>query len=179
MEFWKDIPTYEGYYQASSLGRIRSLSRDTTRSNGRPFKITGRVLKPALNKDGYYKCALCVNKKLKSYRVHRLIAMAFHKSDYRQEGLEVNHIDGDKTNNELTNLELITHSENVQHSFDNGLQVSLKGSQVHNSKLKEEDIPKIRSMFANGFSSRAIAKIYQMDKTVFLDIKNGRLWKHV
>lgn len=176
MEIWKDILGYEGKYQASNTGKIRSLPRNANRTDGMPCKIKGRVLKPAMNKDGYYKCALCVDRKLKSYRVHILVAKTFLG---KKEGLEVNHIDGNKANNCLDNLELISHRENVIHSFKNGLQISLKGSQVHNAKLKEWEIPCIRLMMNDGYSARKMARLYKMDKSVFLGIKNRKLWAHV
>lgn len=117
-EIWKDIPDYEGLYQASNLGRVRSLGQTQTRSNGRAIcevHIKGKILKPSL--DGtkrYYGVSLCKNKKIKRHMVHRLIAKTF--LDNPNNYIDVNHKDENKQNNRLENLEWCTHSYNVSYS---------------------------------------------------------------
>lgn len=110
MEEWKDIEGYEGLYQVSNLGNVRALKFYHSRNNV-------HLLKPTVNKYGY--CVVCLHKdkKVKQYRVHRLVAIAFLPNP---DNLPyVNHIDCDKTNNSLTNLEWCTQSENVKHGYDN------------------------------------------------------------
>lgn len=99
-EIWKDIPGYEGLYQASNLGRIRSLKYDKV-----------RIMKPQRSGKGYYKVILCLNSVFSHARIHRLVWSAFNGPI--PEGLEINHKDEDKANNALLNLELVTRKENV------------------------------------------------------------------
>ena len=110
MEEWKDIEGYEGLYQVSNLGNVRALKFYHSRNNV-------HLLKPTVNKYGYCVVSLHKDKKVKQYRVHRLVAIAFLPNP---DNLPyVNHIDCDKTNNSLTNLEWCTQSENVKHGYDN------------------------------------------------------------
>lgn len=109
-EVWKDIPDYEGYYQASNFGRIRSLDREVAGKAGSVQVRKGRVLKPELNKSGYLLVMLSKNSKHKMFSIHRLVYSAFYGSI--SEDYEVNHIDEDKTNNRLENLNLMTRKEN-------------------------------------------------------------------
>lgn len=114
MELWKDIPNFEGLYQASTKGNIRSL-------------YTNKILKQEISKNGYCKVMLCKDKKRKLLSVHRLIAMTY--LDNYSENLQANHIDGNKQNNDLNNLEMVTCQENIQHSFKNNLQVAKTGKE--------------------------------------------------
>lgn len=111
-EIWKDIPGYEGAYQASTLGRIRSLPRNTTK---------GTTLKPYINKhNGYCYVSLSRQGKIKSVRVHCKVAETFLEKT--AERSQVNHKDGDKTNNAVSNLEYCTQSENMLHAYQNELE---------------------------------------------------------
>ena len=102
-ETWKDIPQYEELYQVSNLGNIKSLNYNNTGKE--------QILKPRKNKDGYLMVHLYKNGKRKMYRLHRLIWQAFNGSI--PEGYEVNHLSEDKTQNNLDNLNLMTHKENM------------------------------------------------------------------
>ena len=105
-EEWKDITEFEGY-QASNLGRVKSLERIDARGNKRKEKI----LKPQMLNNGYYRVALCKNSIVKKYLVHRLVWIAFNGQI--PEGYEINHLDEVKSNNRLENLNLVTHKENI------------------------------------------------------------------
>ena len=107
-EIWKDIPGYEGLYQASNLGRIKKI-----------WKTKETIMKPSLQKEGYLRIGLVKNSKRKSYQVHRLIALCFIDNIYNKK--YVNHIDGNKQNNNADNLEWVTASENLKHAYDNNL----------------------------------------------------------
>ena len=106
MEKWltcKEFPNYE----VSSNGKIRNAK-------------TGRILKTAINQRGYEQVCLHTNNEQSTRRVHRLVADTFF--DGNHEGLDVNHIDGNKTNNFIGNLEWCTRQENTKHAFNNGLR---------------------------------------------------------
>ena len=108
-EIWKDIKNYEGYYQVSNLGRIKSLPRNTKNQ----YK-NGLILKPIIKND-YVKIQLKNKYKYKWYFIHRLVAQAF-LTDFN-ETLQVNHKNGIKNDNRIENLEMVTASENQIHSY--------------------------------------------------------------
>lgn len=114
-EFWKDIKGFEGYYQVSDLGNVRSLDRVIVNSLGRQVKYKGKKLKPSLRKDGYVQCQLKRQTYTKYFNVHVLVARAFLSYPDNKAAYEVNHIDEDKTNNRLSNLEYVTPKYNANH----------------------------------------------------------------
>ena len=114
MEIWRDIKGYEGLYQVSNYGKVRSLDR-TTFANSRWGKVRsmnfkGRIIKQFVGKNGYMKVSLCKDGKVHSKDVHRLVYEAFIREIV--EGMQVNHIDENKTNNKVENLNLLTPKEN-------------------------------------------------------------------
>lgn len=117
-EKWKDIINYEGYYQISNFGNIRSLDRKIRFNKGYSIK-KGKMLKPILNKKGYYKVSLSKNQKEKRFFIHRLVAIHFIENPLSKE--QVNHKDGNKKNNRVDNLEWCTNLENQIHAIKNGL----------------------------------------------------------
>lgn len=110
-EQWADIPGFEDYYQVSNMGRVRSVR-------------TGRILKNHLAKRRYYVVALCVNRRQTTCLIHRMVATAFVPNPDKKP--QVNHIDGDVTNNLVSNLEWVTYYENIQH-FHTVLRVQNPG----------------------------------------------------
>lgn len=103
-EIWKDIEGYEGLYQVSNFGRVKRVT-------------TGRILKSGKDKDGYLKVILCKNNIKSTKTIHRLVAQAFIPNPENK--LEVNHIDEDKANNNVNNLEWSTRKENLNHGTRN------------------------------------------------------------
>jgi len=115
-EIWKDIEGYEGLYQVSNKGNVKSLDR-VVRSKNNSFAIKKGIYRKQYILFGYRKINLynSDSKKYKSYFVHRLVAFAFC-SGY-SEGLVVNHIDEDKLNNDCSNLEWVTQKKNINHGY--------------------------------------------------------------
>jgi hypothetical protein len=130
-EIWKPIPVYENVYEASSLGRIRTIDGKVTHSirhgvrrwNGRILKNKTKVVNPQMG----YRVTLWLNKKPKDWLVARLVALAFYgiPNGYTIKGtgqrMTVNHIDGNRLNNKVENIEWCTLKENIQHAFHTGL----------------------------------------------------------
>ena len=110
MELWKDIPDTNGKLQVSSYGRIRSYMRD---------RENGSILKTVADRKGYLRLRVTVERDKRCYKVHRLVADAF--LDNPEGKTQVNHIDGDKTNNCIDNLEWVTNTENAHHAIEAGL----------------------------------------------------------
>ena len=118
-EIWKDIPNYEGFYQVSDMGRVKSLKRKVRKWDG--FRtISERILKPDENKNEYLCIVLYKKGKSKSYFIHQLVMFVFKGSC--PEGYEVNHKKGIKHDNRARKLEYVTHSENQKHAYRIGLQ---------------------------------------------------------
>jgi hypothetical protein len=117
LEIWKDIPDYEGCYQVSNYGRVKSLSREIFlyRSS---FISEEKILKYHVNK-GYAQHVLCKKGENKNFKVHQLVAMAFLGHVRCGFELVVDHIDEDKLNNKLSNLQIVTARENVSKSIKN------------------------------------------------------------
>lgn len=114
-EIWRDIPSYEGLYQISNYGNINRTYKLTKMPKGGYREEKEKYLKFNIDKDGYFRVALTKNKKRKDYYVHRLVATTFIKNLENKKF--VNHIDGNKQNNQIDNLEWCTTKENVYHAI--------------------------------------------------------------
>jgi len=112
-EIWKDVLEYEGLYQVNEYGDVKSLSRTITKGNI-TYVTKDKLLKQSVDSVGYPYVNLSDYKKQKTFRVHQLIAVAFlnHTPD-KHKGLVIDHIDGNKLNNMITNLQLITNKKNT------------------------------------------------------------------
>ena len=119
-EIWKDIPNFEGYYQVSNLGNVRSVERIIKCRDGRTSNYPSKQLKQTKDKRGYSRVGLSVNGRRTTHGTHRLVAETFLvKPEIKL--ISVNHIDGIKANNQLDNLEWVTYSENTKKGYDIGL----------------------------------------------------------
>ncbi len=119
-ELWKCIPQYKGYYMVSSEGRIKTIEGVRTRKDGQKFIIKEKILKPRVHRQGYLKIILSLNSECRSFFIHRLVAIAFLKQVVSKN--QVNHIDGDKSNNYVSNLEWVDQFENMSHALSTGLK---------------------------------------------------------
>lgn len=124
-EIWKDIKGYEGIYQVSNIGRVKSLDREIVYSNGRIYNNKSVLLKPNIDKDGYERVSLCINQKSKSLYVHRLVFSSF--VDEIPLGFVINHINGIPNKNNVENLECVNVRENTSHYFNSKIKNNIVG----------------------------------------------------
>lgn len=151
MEIFKDVVGYEDLFQISNFGRVFS-------------KRTNKILKQVISKTGYFIFATKIGGrggKNVCFKVHRLIANAF--IDNPENKPFVNHIDGNKLNNAIENLEWVTAKENSRHAVDTGLLKTLKGFDNPNTKLTLEEAIEIKSKYipnSREFGARALGREY-------------------
>jgi len=172
-EVWKDIKGYEGYYQISSLGNVKSLRRTDIRGN----RVPEKVIKPNLKNTGYIDVNLCKDRDKKTYRVHRLVANAFLKNPSNKP--QVNHKNGKKTDNRIENLEWCTGSENTTHSFKNKLQPLPLGIKNSQSKLSESDVLEIKQLLLKKMKQKEIAELFRISVPTISNIKRNKNWSHL
>lgn len=161
-EQWIDIFGYEGLYQVSNYGRVKSLEREYTDCNGVTYHIKGRIMKLALNHKGYLIVHLSNNHNDENRLVHRLVADAFIPVVIGKN--QINHIDGNKLNNNVLNLEWCTNSENMAHAVDNGLNYKKQPKRVckiddKTGELLAEYESISQACFINGFSKNCAPNI--------------------
>ena len=147
-EIWKDIEGYERLYQISNLGNVKSLDRYIINKNGDKQYFPGKYLTQGIS-DNYLKVTLSKNNKQRTFRVHILVARAFIPNPENKP--EVNHMDGNKQNNRVDNLEWNTRSENELHAYKNGLaKPSNKQKQAVAKYAKENYSKKVVQYSLNG-----------------------------
>lgn len=134
-EIWKDIPLYEGVYQASNLGRIKSVERVALKNYRGNRIVKERIMLGTVNRDGYLKVHFKHNDINKGYFIHRLIAQTFIPNPLNKP--QVNHKDGNKLNNSVNNLEWVTNLENQQHAVRMGLK---SHKTVNNKSIEKYDM---------------------------------------
>ena len=173
-EFWKPFPDCHDY-EASNIGRVRVVVNRKNR-NGRHFWKGKIITQNSYNKDKrYLRCALTIEGVHKSYGSHRIVASAFIPNPYGKE--QVNHKDGDPTNNYIENLEWVTAKENSLHAWDAGLVRTLCGDESPHSKLKSTDVLDILHSYYFGLSSKQdIANSYGMMYEYITLIIKGERW---
>lgn len=160
MEQWKVVKGFENYL-VSSLGNVKTI-------NGKLKK----VVYDSKNDYGYVE--LWKNNKGKKFRIHRLVAETFIPNTLGKE--QVNHIDGDKKNNCVSNLEWVTPKENIRHAIENDLSSIKYGSKNLSSKLKEEDVKYIRENAGINKSVKELSEIYNVSTTTIYNIINYKKW---
>lgn len=180
-EIWKKFPYPElgNSYEVSNFGQVRSVDRTVMTSVGYSRFFKGITLKQTIDKSGYYRITTKLRNPRRdvSYIVSRVVAEAFCEKPLCCD--VVNHLDGNKLNNNASNLEWTTVSGNTQHSFDNGLQKGKKGSDHKFSELSELDVADIISRLSKDQTQLSIAKMYGVSKATIGKINRGSSWIHV
>lgn len=166
MENWKDIQGYEGVYEISDLGQIRSVDRLVINPKKGIRRVAGRVLKPSICK-GYYYLILCKEGKKKFSQIHILVAS--HYVPNPENKPEVNHKDGNKLNNAANNVEWCTKLENKIHAIIMGLTPT---------KLNENDVKDIRRLHKH-YTYKSLGKIFGVHCSTIKKIVNRKSWVHI
>jgi hypothetical protein len=167
-EEWRPVVGYEGWYSVSSLGRVR---RDKSGNGTR----AGKTLKAPPDVRGYPLACFCQDGEQHYHRVHRLVAEAFLGPC--PAGLQVNHKDGDKLNNHVSNLEYVTPSENTRHAIRLGLWTPV-GEAHHLSKLSEADVREIRRLRGK-VTQQQLADRYGVSNSLISAIQLRQIWRHI
>lgn len=134
-----------------------------------------RPLPQQLGQDGYLRAQMCLNGKKILRKVHRLVWSAFHGEIPLE--LQINHLDGNKTNNCLWNLELVNQSGNLRHAYKHGLMRPKKGERNGAAKLTEDLVLKIIDALKSGKTSASLAREHRMSESQISNIKLGISWK--
>jgi hypothetical protein len=179
---WRPVPGYDRFYEVNSLGEVRSVDRTLNLKSGKQRKLPSKPLRPKDNGSGYLFVTLSKDGERKSYYVHRLVAICFLGL---VEGMcIVNHIDGNPRNNNVDNLEWVTHNLNVAHAYRTGLNKNQKGNHFNAVGVIDNEIGasfatikdwcEARGInystgrnIVNGYSSKKT-----IDKTLIIKIKN-------
>lgn len=168
---WKIIDGFDGY-EVSNDGQVKSRDRVLERKGNRGWShVRGKLLKPMKDWKGY----LFVELSGKSIKIHRLVALAFIPNPEKKP--QINHKDGDKTNNNFWNLEWATNSENQIHAYKIGLQKARNGSKSNWSKLTESQALEIRNEVNKKIVE--LSEKYGVSTSTISDIRNKKTWKHI
>jgi hypothetical protein len=159
-EIYKIIPDYPNY-EASNLGNIRTLK-------------TGKIRKLQERKDGYLQVGLYVNNKIQFQQVHRLIAFAW----LQNRNNIINHIDSNRNNNNVTNLEWCDNSHNQLHAIKNGAE-NKKNEEHPSTTLKNKQVLEMRKLYKNGSSYKELSKKYNKPYSTIYNIINRYYWKNI
>lgn len=187
-EIWKDVVGYEGLYQVSNLGRVKSVARiiykdctnhPTIKSDFSKWHRKEVIMVQWKNHNGYYTVSLTKDHKKKTRPVHQLVAKAFIPNPLGKE--MINHIDCNTLNNNVNNLEWATNSENQLHAIAHGLKTDI-GVNHNLSKLKEEDVRFIREHYKfrdTVYNTRTLGEMFGVSSSVISAIVLGKTYSSV
>ncbi len=182
-EEWRPIAGYEGSYEVSNLGRVKSLDRvvSQTRWSGKMIR-RGKILSPKRTRGNPKYCNAALfdskNKQRKEIAVHRLVATAFIPNQEKRP--MVNHKDSNPSNNHVSNLEWCTAKENTKHSFLSGHRTPASGEKHGMSVLSEKDVQAIRLLYKTlRYSRRRMAELFCVSTATIDKIIKNKGWKHI
>jgi hypothetical protein len=165
MEIWKTIKGFEGQYEISNIGNLRSVDRLVEHYKGGKRLCKGSNKNIRLNDKGYYRCNLKKDGKRYDFTVHRLVAIAFLEKPFGKD--IINHINGIKTDNRVENLEWCNSSENTIHAVK---------ERLIKTKLTDDEALEVLN---SKLSNRKLATIYNVNQTIIWRIKNKKAYKHL
>lgn len=176
-EKWKAIEGYEGRYEISNLGKVKSLPK--RKGKGRGYIRPTQMMTLAKDKNGYYVIGLRKYRQKKCLlKVHRLVAKAFIPNPENKP--QINHKNGVKDDNKVGNLEWVTSGENCRHAYKTGLQQKRKGEQSGFSKLKEYQVRKIRQIYKEGnITQKELGKVFGICQAQIWRIIHKKRWSHI
>ncbi len=167
-ETWKSISGTRGRYLVSNLGRFKSFH---------PRWKGPRILSLGM-KGKYPGIDIYYGKNIRESRhAHRVVWETFFGPI--PSGTQINHIDGNKENYSLGNLECVSASENCLHAYKNKLKIPSVGSKWHASKLNEKKVSRIKRLLKRGHSQQKLASLHGVNQCTISDISNGVTWRHV
>jgi len=173
-EIWKGVKGHASTHQASNRGRVRSIKKTET------GWAVGRMLTPRVDSGGYHIVDLVKRGNKKTVYVHRLVAIAHIPNPKNLP--EVNHIDGNKSHNNVENLEWMSKSDNIKHAFATGLIKRNKGIKHGRSKLSNHDVLEIRDLYKNDkkkWTHRRLASKFKVSSNAIFNIVNNKTWTHI
>ena len=174
MTEWRPVPDFVGLYEISDDGQIVRIA-----THGANPKAIRRPVSPHLKPEGYYAVDIQQHQVRHRSYVHRMVWEAFRGPI--PSGLEINHRDGNRKNNHIDNLEIVTRSDNMLHCFQT-LSPSLNrvfGTAHHKAKLTPDDVMNILELSRGGSSQREIAKMFGVSKNAIRLILRGTNWNHL
>jgi hypothetical protein len=177
---WVDVVGYEGIYQITRCGKMRSLDRLVKGRGGNRQRVKGTLLKPSIS-DGYLYFHLRDGEGGRHNKyMHRLLCVAFLPNHKNYPC--VNHKDSNRANNSLDNLEWCTQQQNIQHAYDNGRIENLnaaRGEQSGVSILKDWQVREIKHKLRGKETVASIARDYLVDFKTISSIRDNKTWKHI
>lgn len=172
-EIWKPVVGYEGLYEVSNLGKVKSLPRKYFNRNRYTKE---QILSTWVDAYGYKRVKLTNKTDGKSTKIHRILCEAFLPNPENKP--YINHKDGNKLNNSLENLEWCTPAENIQHAYDSGLMPRKYGEENPVSKLSYKDIEQIRILRkTRGYTYKELGEMFGVSSSQIGKIVNKRSWK--
>jgi hypothetical protein len=170
-ENYRDVPGYEGIYKVSESGLVVMTAKCK--------KWGGVARNGGVNADGYRRISLTKNRKRKRWFVHQVVAIAFIGEI--SEGKQVNHLDGNKLNNHFTNLEIVSHKENMHHAIRHGLWSPKHGigEGCPGAKLTDSAVLTIRRLHQEGSSFSGIARTFGVSHQTIRAVVRRETWRHI
>lgn len=176
-EIWLPVVGYESSYDVSNLGNVRSKLRYVSVSYGAKRSVPPQPITLSKHPCGYLVVKLSRNNKTNGHLVHRLVAAAFIGKI--PDKCEINHKDGNKKNNHLANLEIVTRQENIDHAVRIG-RINNKGSQNAQAKISEAKAKRIKTAYETGRGGyKSLGKRFGVSWGIVRAIATGRTWGHI